>query len=109
MEDWRAVAELDALREGVINKASSEGAELIVLRFGGELAAFVDSCPHEGHPLCLGELQGDVLVCAKHLWEFDARSGEHISRVRRPEHDLRKLPVRVVAGKAEVDLSGIFE
>ena len=109
MADWRPVGELDALREGEINKASSDGADLIVLRFGDELAAFVDACPHEGHPLCMGELHGDVLVCAKHLWEFDARSGAHISRVRRPEHDLRKLPVRVVAGTAQVDLSSIFE
>lgn len=109
MADWQAISRLDALREGSINKASSDGGDLVVLRFGDELAAYVDACPHEGHPLCLGELQGEVLICAKHLWEFDTRSGKHVSRVHRPQHDLKKLPVRVVEGEVEVDLSGFFE
>jgi nitrite reductase/ring-hydroxylating ferredoxin subunit len=46
-----------------------------------------------------------VLICAKHLWEFDVRTGEHISRVRRPQHDLRPIPVRTVGEDVEVDVS----
>lgn len=106
---WRAVAELSELREGKIHPVNVEGVDLILLRHEGGVSAFLDSCPHEGAQLSFGSREGDVLVCAKHLWEFDVRTGEHISRVHRPEHDLRKAPARVVDGTVEVDVDGLFE
>jgi nitrite reductase/ring-hydroxylating ferredoxin subunit len=106
---WQAVAEMSDLAEGEIHKVSPEGVDLVVVRFGAEVEAYLDSCPHEGHPLSLGDLEGDVIICAKHLWEFDARSGKHITRVPRPKNDLKKAPVRIVEGKVEVDVSALFE
>jgi toluene monooxygenase system ferredoxin subunit len=102
---WHAVADLDELSPGEIHPASAGGVDLILLRHDDGVAAYLDKCPHEGYPLSFGEVDGSVLICAKHLWEFDLRSGEHISRVRRPEHDLRKPAVRVVDGRVEVDVS----
>jgi toluene monooxygenase system ferredoxin subunit len=106
---WQAVAELSEIREGEICPVNVEGIDLILLRFEGGVCAFLDSCPHEGAQLSFGSREGDVLICAKHLWEFDVRTGEHISRVRRPGHDLKKAPARIVGGKVEVDVSGLFE
>ncbi len=106
---WRAVAELSEIRDGEIYPVNIEGIDLILLRFEGGVSAFLDSCPHEGAQLSFGEREGDVLICAKHLWEFDVRTGEHISRVRRPEHDLKKAPARIAGGKVEVDVSGLLE
>jgi 3-phenylpropionate/trans-cinnamate dioxygenase ferredoxin component len=104
---WQAVVKLSEIREDEIYPANVEGVDLILLRHEGGISAYVDACPHEGAQLSFGERQGDVLVCAKHLWEFDVRSGEHISRVRRPQHDLRKAPVRVVGEDVEVDVAGL--
>jgi len=106
---WRAVAELSEIREGEIYPVNVDGVDLILLRFERGVSAFLDSCPHEGAQLSFGEREGDVLICARHLWEFDVRTGEHISRVRRPEHDLKKAPARIVDGKVEVDVSGLLE
>jgi nitrite reductase/ring-hydroxylating ferredoxin subunit len=108
MANWQAVAQLSDLPEGAIHKVSPEGIDVILVRVEGEVAAYLDSCPHEGHPLSLGELEGDVIVCAKHLWEFDARNGKHITRVPRPQNDLRKAPVRLVGEKVEVDVDALF-
>lgn len=105
MAVWQPVIELDEIIEGGINKASLAGIQLILLRADGELYAYEDACPHERHPLSLGELEGDILTCAKHLWEFEIRTGKHISRINRPKCDLRSFRVRVVNGVVEVELS----
>jgi nitrite reductase/ring-hydroxylating ferredoxin subunit len=99
---------LAAIREGEIYPVNVEGVDLILMRFEGGVAAYLDACPHEGAQLSFGSREGDVIICAKHLWEFDVRTGEHISRVRRPQHDLRKAPVRVVEDQVEVDVADLL-
>ena len=39
--------------------------------------------------------------------DLDVRSGEHISRVPRPQFDLKKAPVRIVGEQVEVDVSSL--
>ena len=104
---FRRVVALAEVREGEIYPVNVDGVDLILMRYDGGIAAYLDACPHEGAQLSFGSREGDVLVCAKHLWEFDVRSGEHISRVRRPQHDLKKAPVRVVGDQVEVDVSSL--
>jgi nitrite reductase/ring-hydroxylating ferredoxin subunit len=104
---WQPVVKLSEIREDEIHPANVEGVDLILLRHADGVSAYLDSCPHEGAQLSFGEREGDVLICARHLWEFDVRSGEHISRVRRPQHDLKKAPVRIVGEHVEVDVAGL--
>lgn len=103
---WQAVVALAEIREEEIYAANVDGVDLIIMRFEDGVSAYLDACPHEGAQLSFGEREGDVLICARHLWEFDVRNGEHISRVHRPQHDLKSIPVRVVEGTVEVDHSG---
>jgi len=105
MANWQPVMKLAELAEGGITKASVGGADLVLLRCGDDVMAYEDACPHEAHPLSQGELEGDVLICSKHLWEFEIRTGKHISRLDRPETSLNRFPVRIVAGTVEVDLA----
>jgi len=82
------------------------GHRLIVLRAEGQCVAYQDACPHEGFALSRhGERQDFVIVCNKHLWEFDTATGEHISRLPKPHCNLRRYPVREVAGCVQVDVS----
>jgi nitrite reductase/ring-hydroxylating ferredoxin subunit len=104
---FQKVVALAEIREDEIYPVNVDGVDLILMRYEGGIAAYLDACPHEGAQLSFGEREADVLVCAKHLWEFDVRSGEHISRVRRPQHDLRKAPVRIVGEHVEVDVSSL--
>ena len=97
------------VHEGRINRAGVAGLNLIVLKVDKELFAYADRCPHEGHRLSLGKLEAGVLICAKHLWEFEVRTGKHISRIHRPECNLKPLAVRVVGELVEVDVSGAGE
>ena len=108
MAEWQSIMDVDSLAEGKIHAAEADGIALALVRTGTEIAAFLDVCPHEKHPLTQGEIQGDVIVCSKHLWEFDPASGEHISRIKRPECNLTKVPTRVIDGKLEVDVAELW-
>lgn len=54
---------------------------LIVHAPGGEVRAYNPTCPHQDHPLIEGELEGCILTCAAHLWQFDVVSGEGVNPV----------------------------
>lgn len=41
----------------------------------GELYAVDNTCPHQGAPLGEGYLDGCVVTCPWHAWEFDVRTG----------------------------------
>ena len=109
MADWQRVANASEVCAGRISKARVGTLELILLVADGKVHAYADACPHEGHPLSRGELEADVLICAKHFWEFEIRSGRHVSRVNRPQCNLRRYAARTVGGDIEVDVSGSGE
>jgi nitrite reductase/ring-hydroxylating ferredoxin subunit len=104
--DWRPAIGVGQLSDDGFHAAAAGGHKMIVLRADGDIVAYRDACPHEGFALSVtGERQDFVLVCNKHLWEFDAATGEHISRIPRPQCNLKRYPVREVDGMVEVDLS----
>ena len=47
-----------------------------VCNVGGEIYAMDGICPHSGGPLGHGALEGHLLACPFHGWEFDCRTGE---------------------------------
>jgi len=56
------------------------GARRIALfRVGDEVLALDNVCPHEGGPIGLGELQGSIVTCPFHGWQFDVTTGACVS------------------------------
>lgn len=102
---WRPVLAGRALDATGMQAVTVDGHKLIVLRADGQVVAYRDACPHEGYALSVhGERQDFVIVCNKHLWEFDAATGEHISRIPRPQCNLQRFAAREVGEMIEVDL-----
>lgn len=68
---------------------------------GGRFYACGPVCPHEDGPLADGWLEGPVVVCPWHGFDFDLTSGQC-----RVDADLSVsvYPVRVTGGGVEVDL-----
>jgi nitrite reductase (NADH) small subunit len=58
----------------------------------GRFFALDGICPHQGGPLGKGCLSGYRVTCPWHGWQFDVRTGEHLTSaaVRQPA-----LPVKV--------------
>jgi nitrite reductase/ring-hydroxylating ferredoxin subunit len=69
------VARLAELREGGPALATFAGQQVVLCRKQGEILAIGNECPHEGGSLCDGWVEGDIIVCPLHGWEFDLRSG----------------------------------
>jgi nitrite reductase/ring-hydroxylating ferredoxin subunit len=55
--------------------ASVNGHDVAVFRRGDEILAIGNDCPHQGGSLCDGWVEGDIVVCPLHGWEFDMRTG----------------------------------
>lgn len=55
--------------------ASVNGRDVAVFRRGDEILAIGNDCPHQGGSLCDGWVEGDIVVCPLHGWEFDMRTG----------------------------------
>jgi nitrite reductase/ring-hydroxylating ferredoxin subunit len=86
--------------------ATVDGQEVAVFNEGGEYYAVANWCPHEGGPLCEGDMKGETgladdgweltygeevcIQCPWHAWSFDIRTGEHIGddRYRVPTYDV---------------------
>jgi nitrite reductase/ring-hydroxylating ferredoxin subunit len=52
-----------------------DGSAVAVCNVAGVLHALDGICPHSGGPLGHGALDGPILTCPFHGWEFDCRTG----------------------------------
>jgi nitrite reductase/ring-hydroxylating ferredoxin subunit len=68
-------------------------ADLLVTRLpGGEVVAFAAECPHLSTPLDGATRRDSRLRCARHLYEYDLRTGENVVPARdAPPASLWKL------------------
>jgi toluene monooxygenase system ferredoxin subunit len=73
---WHAVMATADLWEGELSGVELRGTKIVLLNIAGEIRAFADRCPHLGGPLSEGTLDGCVLTCGNHLWEFNALTGK---------------------------------
>ena len=72
---WRETISLDDLWEGDMTSVTVEGQEVLLINVDGQVRAYANTCPHQAGPLDEGDFDGETLVCARHLWEFDADTG----------------------------------
>jgi nitrite reductase (NADH) small subunit len=89
-----------------------------VFRSAGKFYAVQNLCPHALAPICIGELgatnlpsppgqfivgmEGRVLRCPWHGWEFDIETGEALFGIDRRR--LQTYPVRVADGRVIVSM-----
>jgi toluene monooxygenase system ferredoxin subunit len=90
---WIPVATLGELWEGDITDVQV-GDELILLVHlaGGKIRAYQGYCPHQKTILADGKLDGHILTCAAHLWQFDLFTGKGVNPKR---CQLHRYPVKV--------------
>jgi nitrite reductase/ring-hydroxylating ferredoxin subunit len=69
------VLELAGLPKGEAALAVVNGQDVALFRRGEEIFAIGNTCPHQGGNLCDGRIEGDIVICPLHGWEFDLRSG----------------------------------
>ena len=56
----------------------ADGNIYAVFNVDGKFHVLDGICPHAGGPLGKGMLQGCVVTCPWHGWQFDVSSGQHL-------------------------------
>ena len=96
------VGALKLLPPGSATQVDIGGDAVAVCNVDGTLYAMDGICPHSGGPLGHGALDGAILTCPFHGWEFDCRTGTMAG------DDLKLLttyPVKVDDGEILVDFA----
>ena len=76
---WRDTINVDDLWEGDMTAVLVDGEGVLLVNIDGQVRAYSNRCPHQASALDEGDLDGDTLTCAKHMWEFNATTGRGIN------------------------------
>jgi toluene monooxygenase system ferredoxin subunit len=76
---WRDTINIDDLWEGDMTAVTVDGQAVLLVNLDGTVLAYSNRCPHQASALDEGDLDGQTLTCAKHLWEFNAATGRGIN------------------------------
>lgn len=74
---WHRVASTADCPPGASLEAVAGDRIVALFNVGGEFFALDGVCPHQGGPLGKGRLEGCILTCPWHGWQFDVRDGQH--------------------------------
>lgn len=102
--EFAAIAADDDLWDGEMESYDLDGQEVLLIRLDGEYHAYDGTCPHQSTSLVQGTLNGNLLTCSSHEWEFDARTGQGVN----PRTAcLRRREVRVAGGRVLVSRTAV--
>jgi nitrite reductase (NADH) small subunit len=76
-DGYEPVARVDEIAPGSLACVKAGEREIAVARVGDEFYAVQGHCLHLQGPLCEGRLEGHVLSCPWHGWQYDVRTGEN--------------------------------
>lgn len=74
-DGYEVVLHKDALEQGRIIEIIIGGTAIAVANVGGTYYAISNACAHADGPLGEGSLDGHLVTCPYHGWQFDVRDG----------------------------------
>jgi nitrite reductase/ring-hydroxylating ferredoxin subunit len=96
----RAASKKD-LPVGKICEVQVNGASVALANVAGKFCAISGICMHEAGPLGEGELEGQVVTCPWHGWQYDMTTGKV---VQNPTIGVESYPVEVRGEDVFVDV-----
>lgn len=100
-EGFEVVLHRDALEKGRIIEIIVGGTAIAVANVEGTFHAVSNQCPHADGPLGEGTLDGSVVTCPYHGWQYDVRDGRCLTN---PHAPVKTFPVQVVGDAVCVKL-----
>ncbi len=99
------VARVEEIPPGTGRTVQVEGIRIALYNVEGSFYAIDNTCPHAGGPLGEGHLDGCLVKCPWHGWQFDLRTGE---RPENPDITVACCPVQIKGNEVQVALSDTF-
>jgi nitrite reductase (NADH) small subunit len=79
MSDWIHIANTSDIPAGEAREFVAAGRMVALFHAEGQFYALDGICPHQGGPLGKGVLSGCTITCPWHGWQYDVRTGRHLS------------------------------
>jgi len=86
------VAKATDIPAGTARIVVVQGEPVALFNVGGVFFALSNTCLHRGGPVGEGEIDGTVVTCPWHGWEYDVRTGKNTIN---PAARLKTYEVRV--------------
>lgn len=96
-----AVARTSDLAPGEGSVVVAGGKLVALFNVAGRYFAIDNTCLHRGGPLGDGDVEGSVLTCPWHGWQYDVETGRHLLD---PSIGVRTYPVRVSGDEILVEI-----
>ena len=96
------VAKVSDIPEGQCKAFEVNGQNIAVFNVGGEYKATEGICRYKGGSLGEGALDGTVITCPLHGWQYDVTTGECVANDA--VQKLAVYPVKIVGDGLEVEL-----
>ena len=75
MAEWVKVASEGDIPDGGCLQVEVGGEPVALFNIAGKLHAIHNTCLHRGGPLAEGEIDGDLVTCPWHGWQYDVTTG----------------------------------
>ncbi|WP_332816031.1 Rieske 2Fe-2S domain-containing protein [Ramlibacter sp.] len=100
-ESWQMACHAEDFEGEEFLECRVDGQDILLVRTPEGIVACPALCPHMEERLAHGMVDGNVLTCTKHLWQWDLCTGDPIGLA---EERLKVAPVRLEGGKLLVNM-----
>jgi nitrite reductase (NADH) small subunit len=87
---------------GAVHEFQVAGKALALANVAGKFFAINNTCLHRGGPLGQGSLQGSIVTCPWHGWEYDVTTGKLLQN---PSMGVACYPTEVRGEEIFVDIA----
>jgi nitrite reductase (NADH) small subunit len=92
MADFKRVAGTSDVTPGTGIVAEVGDQSIAVFNVDGTFYAIENTCVHRGGPLGEGELEGDIVTCPWHAWQYNVKTGVSVNN---PSASVKTYQVKV--------------
>jgi nitrite reductase/ring-hydroxylating ferredoxin subunit len=78
MPKYIKVAKVNEMPPGTAREFHANGKVIALFNVDGKLYATDSTCLHHGGPLGQGPLEGEVVTCPWHGWQYNVTTGEAV-------------------------------
>lgn len=101
MAEFVTIAHIDDLKPGECRVVEVNDKTIALYNVNGTLYATDNTCLHREGPLGEGELEGEIITCPWHGWQYNVTTGENTSD---PNLKIESFEVKIEEDNVQVKI-----